>query len=106
MTTETNKKPPPDERDPATGRALDTDTASYEQLQGSPDAHGAPGTLRYPKTPNERDESAEATDDRMNDPARPPADAQISDAAKDVKSGRIDTDRRGTPSDVPGNKST
>jgi len=104
----TGKNPTPDknnERDPSTG-TLDTDTASYEQLQGSPDAHGAAGTVRYPKQPHERDESAEAAGDRLNDKSRPPSDAQISDAARDVKSGRVDTDRRGIPSDVPGKKSS
>jgi hypothetical protein len=102
----TQKNPRPDKNDaPSTG-SLDTDTASYEQLQGSPDAHGAPGILRYPKQPHERDESANTGDDRLNDESRPPADAQISDAARDVESGRVDTDRRGIPSDVPGKKSS
>jgi hypothetical protein len=104
--TGTNRKPTENESDPGAGTALETDTASYEQLQGSPDVHGAAGKLRYPKLPHERDESAEASPDRLKDEARPPADAQISDAATDVKSGRIDTDRRGTPSDVPGRKSS
>ena len=104
--TATNPKPSGTESDPAAGTALNTDTASYEELQGSPDVHGGAGKLRYPKLPYERDESAEACPDRLKDEARPPADAQISDAAADVESGRIDTDRRGIPSDVPGRKSS
>jgi len=103
--TATTPKPDQKERDPATG-TLDTDTASYGQLQGSPDTHGAAGTVRYPKQPNERDESAEAGGERLTDESRPPSDARISDAARDVKSGRIDTDRRGSPSDVPGKTSS
>jgi hypothetical protein len=106
MTTGTNQKPTGNESDPAADAALGSDTASYEQLQGSPDVHGGAGKLRYPKLPHERDESAEACPDRLKDEARPPADGQISDAAAEVKSGRIDTDRRGTPSDVPGSKSS
>ena len=98
--TATTPKPDQKERDPSTG-TLDTDTASYEQLQGSPDAHGSAGTVRYPKQPNERDESADPGEDRLTDESRPPADAQILDAARDVKNGRVDTDRRGIPSDVP-----
>jgi hypothetical protein len=106
MTTTNTRNRNGKDSDPAAGTALDTDTASYEQLQGSPDVHGGAGKLRYPKLPHERDESAEACPDRLQDEARPPADGQISDAATDVESGRIDTDRRGTPSDVPGRKSS
>lgn len=97
----------PTRKEPVRGDqpARDTDTASYEQLQGSPDTHGAPGKLRYPKQPHERDESAEPSDDRLKDESRPPSDRQISQAARDIESGRVDTDRRGIPSDVPGSKS-
>jgi hypothetical protein len=86
-------------------RAADRDTASYEQLLGSPHRSGAAGESQNPRQPHEKDESARGTGDRMRQRERPPSDRQISQAAEDVESGRVDTDRRGTPSDVPGSKS-
>src|SRR3712207_3120585 len=86
-------------------RAADRDTASYEQLLGSTGKWGASGKLKNRRQPHERDESAQETGDRMQQPERPPSDRQISQAAEDVESGRVDTDRRGIPSDIPGSKS-
>ena len=76
------------------------DTSSIEQLQGSPDAGARPATRRNPRVPNERDESAEATGNRL-DENPVPSDREISQAGEDVEAGRVDTDRRGVPNDVP-----
>ena len=76
-----------------------TDTASYEQSQGRPDPHAVPGR-RNERTPHERDESAEATGDRLQENPVP-SGKEISQAHDDVEEGRIDTDRRGVPNDVP-----
>ena len=75
-----------------------SDTASYQQPQGDPKVKPE---RRYEKLPHERDESAKSTGNRLDEP-RPPPDTQISRAEKDVTQGRVDTDRRGVPSDVPG----
>jgi hypothetical protein len=77
------------------------DTASYEQLQGSTRADSAPRKLE--KTPNERDESATDTGNRL-DQARPPTAREIAQAHDDIESGLRDTDRRGVPDDVPGSR--
>jgi len=84
-------------RDPAD---INADTSSIEQLQGSPDAGARPATRRSPRVPNERDESAEATGNRLNENPIP-SDRKISQAGEDVKAGRMDTERRGIPNDVP-----
>ena len=82
----------------------DTDTASYAQPHGAPERNNPPHR-RDERMPHERDESAEATGDRLEeDPV--PSDRQISEAQKDVEAGRVDTDRRGVPSDVPTAKPT
>ena len=103
--TEKTRKPPRPDAESKDGTKSGTDTASYEQLHGATDAHGAPGKLRYPQQPHERDESASPSADRLKQ-ERPPSDHQISQAAEDVESGRVDTDRRGVPSDVPKSKPT
>ena len=77
----------------------DTDTASYAQPFGAPEPDNPP-QRRYERMPHERDESAEATGDRLEENPVP-SDRQISDAHKDIEAGRVDTDRRGIPSDVP-----
>ena len=97
--------PPTAGRPPSGKKASDTDTRSLEQLQGSPDSHGAPGKVPNPRAPHERDESARASDDRLRQRQRPPSDRQITQAAEDIESGKVDTDRRGIPNDVPGSKS-
>ena len=84
-------------RDPAD---IDADTSSLEQSQGSPDAGARPATRRNPRVPHERDESAEATGNRLNENPIP-SDRKISQAGEDVKEGRLDTERRGIPNDVP-----
>ena len=99
------QKPPRTGSGPDGETARDTDTASYEQLDGAPDPHGGSGKLRNPKQPHERDESASASEDRMAQ-QRPPSDERISQAAEDVEGGLTDTDRRGIPNDVPNSKST
>jgi hypothetical protein len=79
--------------------ARDTDTARYEQLHGAQDPKTRPNR-RSEKMPHERDESAVSTGNRL-DEAAPPSDRQISQALDDVEEGRLDTERKGVPSDVP-----
>ena len=81
-------------------RHTDTDTSSYEQVQGTPDRSEKP-LAENPRQPHERDESARATG-KHEKPAR--TGAGITQAAEDVERGRIDTERRGVPSDLPRNK--
>jgi len=81
-----------------------TDTASYDQLQGGRDG-GAKPNERNPRLPHERDESARATGERRQEKPRP-SEQQISQAGEDVESGLVDTDRRGVPNDLPNRKST
>jgi hypothetical protein len=87
--------------DPA--RSRNTDTSSYEQLQGAQDPKTEPNR-RSEKMPHERDESARSTGNRL-DQKVPPSERRISQAHDDVESGKVDTDRRGTPNDVPSSKS-
>ena len=77
----------------------DTDTASYEQLQGTPAGPATPGK-RNPKMPHERDESARSTGNRLNEQL-PPSERKISQAHRDTERGLVDTERRGVPNDVP-----
>jgi hypothetical protein len=86
-------------KDPAAGRS---DTRSFEQLQGQPDPKVAP-QRRNEKMPHERDESARSTGNRL-DEKLPPSERQISQAGEDIESGRVDTERRGIPNDVPARK--
>ena len=76
----------------------DRDTASYAQPQGT-DKRGAENQ-RQTRMPHERDESAKATGNRLEQDT-PPSGQQVSDAVDDLKAGRQDTDRRGVPNDVP-----
>lgn len=93
MTTPSRKK--------RTGAPTRADTRSYERSQG---ATGENTEKRNPRTPHERDESARATGNRLDE--RPaPSDSQISQAQKDAESGQVDTDRRGIPNDIPTNRS-
>ena len=78
-------------------RASGSETSSYGQRQGT--ANEEPHASQ-PKMPHERDESAQSVGSRQI-PVRPPSDGQISHAQKDIAQGRVDTDRRGTPSDIP-----
>jgi hypothetical protein len=81
------------------GRPRDADTHSVTQAWGvgkAPDVADQ-GAARLP---HERDESATATGDRTKeDPT--PSKRQITKAGEDVAAGRVDTDRRGVPDDVP-----
>jgi hypothetical protein len=80
------------------------DTVSYEQAEGAAAPEGTPQGRRNDRLPHERDESARATGDRLRE--RPaPSEKQISRAEEDVESGRVDTDRRGIPNDLPKRKS-
>jgi hypothetical protein len=91
----TTKKTPARDR-----AAAKPDTSSYEQAQGA----DAVPQRRNERLPHERDESARATGNRLAE--RPtPSDKQISDAREDVERGRVDTDRRGIPNDLPNRKS-
>jgi hypothetical protein len=83
----------------------DRETSSYEQHPGGTDSKGAPGSVRNPRQPHERDESARASGAGSKDD-RPPSDRQITQAAEDVERGLVDTDRRGIPDDIPNSKST
>ncbi|MDB5866922.1 MAG: hypothetical protein JWO70_4728 [Betaproteobacteria bacterium] len=85
---------------PSTGHGEhDADTSSYAQDHGTQGGKAA-ANRRNDKMPHERDESARSTGNRMDEQV-PPSKRQISDAEKDVEAGRVDTDRRGVPSDVP-----
>ena len=77
----------------------ESDTGSYEQLQGAQDRRHTPNEPTA-KMPHERDESARATGNRL-DGQRPPSERQIGHAHDDVDAGRVDTDRRGVPNDLP-----
>jgi hypothetical protein len=75
---------------------ITSDTTAYEQLQGAQDRPNK----RDAKMPHERDESARSTRDRL-DQAPPASDSQVRRAHDDVEEGRVDTDRRGVPNDIP-----
>ena len=81
------------------GAASDTDTSTIAQPQGAADA-ATPAQRPNERLPHERDESARATGDRLKENP-PPSNPQITQAHRDVEAGRIDTDRRGIPNDVP-----
>jgi hypothetical protein len=82
--------------------AAHTDTASYEHVEGAPDPSLTP-ERPLPKMPHERDESAHNSGDRLKeDPI--PSGREISQALDDVEAGRVDTERRGIPDDVPSSK--
>lgn len=91
-------KPTPESSRPD-GTESHSDTVSAGQVQGRVDPGKAPGRQNE-RLPHERDESARATGQRpTEDP--PSSDKQISKAAEDIEAGRLDTDRRGIPNDVP-----
>lgn len=100
MATKNPKRAGRSERDHTPG---DTDTSSYAQPHAR-DSRAAPNE-RKPRLPHERDESAGATGDRLKENPTP-SDRQISDAHDDVEAGRVDTDRRGVPSDLPKRSTT
>jgi hypothetical protein len=77
----------------------DTDTASYDELQGVPDPRSKPDG-RNAKMPHERDESARGMGNRL-DEALPPSEREISQAHADIERGLVDTERRGIPNDLP-----
>ena len=77
--------------------AQNPDTTPYEQPQGT--SRGVQD-IRVPRMPHERDESATATGDRL-DETPVPSGGHMERALDDVESGRKDTERRGIPSDVP-----
>jgi hypothetical protein len=86
--------------EPNSGRVeSESDTRSYEQLHGAQDRRRAPNQPNA-KMPHERDESARSTGNRL-DESRPPSDRQIGHAHEDAEAGRVDTDRRGMPNDLP-----
>jgi len=90
-----SRKNPGNQRD-------DRDTAAEGQSVGTD--RGAPPGPRDPRMPHERDESARSTGDRLRE-TPVPSGRKINDAARDVERGRVDTDRRGVPNDVPGRHS-
>jgi len=77
------------------------DTEAWEKLQGSPKAGAQARPL--PKMPHERDESATATGNRL-DESLPPMRREIDQAHADVEEGLTDTDRRGVPDEVPSSR--
>ena len=81
------------------GGEAHSDTVSTEQVQGRPEP-GRPPERRNERLPHERDESARATGQRQNENPTP-SDRQISQAGEDVEAGRLDTERRGIPNDIP-----
>ena len=76
----------------------DSDTRAYKQPSGS--AGKDVDNQRLSRMPHERDESATATGNRL-DETPVPSRKRIDHAIDDLKAGRKDTDRRGVPSDVP-----
>lgn len=92
------RKSPPDSTRPD-GAASRSDTASTEQVQGRLEPGTAP-ERRNERLPHERDESARATGRRQTENPTP-SDRQISKAGEDVEAGRLDTERRGIPNDIP-----
>jgi hypothetical protein len=94
----------PKPRTPSDPKKPDSDTASYKQRMGGDDPP-APRGGANPRLPHERDESARATGDRL-DESPTPSDRQISQAGEDVERGLVDTDRRGVPDDLPKRKTT
>ena len=94
----------PEPRTPPDPQKPDSDTASYKQRMGGDDPP-APRGGASPRLPHERDESASATGDRLDENPTP-SDRQISQAGEDVEHGLVDTDRRGVPDDLPKRKTT
>jgi hypothetical protein len=85
-------KSQPDTLKPAASDGADT-------LRQQPQP-GAPGSIApAPKQPHERDESPESqpTGSAPTDPGR----EDMRQASEDIERGLVDTDRRGTPDDVP-----
>jgi hypothetical protein len=82
--------------------AKEVDTASFEHQEGATEGESQP-ERRLPRMPHERDQSVRGTGSRL-DETPPPSEAEIRQAVDDIESGRIDTDRRGIPDDVPGSK--
>ena len=76
--------------------AVDADTLSQKQPQTNAERPNQP----QERMPHERDESATATGNRMDEEV-PPSSRVITDAHKNVEEGQVDTDRRGIPNDVP-----
>lgn len=81
----------------------DADALRQQPQSGAPDANA---TARLPgaKQPHERDESPESqpTGSSPTDPAR----ADMGQASEDIERGLVDTDRRGTPDDIPHQEQT
>ncbi|MGZ5121916.1 MAG: hypothetical protein ACXWCY_22340 [Burkholderiales bacterium] len=75
----------------------DADTSSYGQLQGG--RNRSRRGERNPKMPHERDESARSN--APDDQPQPASKGRVEQAHDDVNRGLIDTDRRGTPDDIP-----
>lgn len=59
-----------------------------------------PSQPRRGRLPHERDQSPDAGM-TGTDPATTPPHDEIEQAERDVERGLVDTDRRGTPNDVP-----
>ncbi|HWI15943.1 MAG TPA: hypothetical protein VNT02_16875 [Burkholderiales bacterium] len=75
-----------------------TDTLRQQPQSGTPD-NNALAPLPGAKQPHERDESPESqpTGSSSSDPRRD----DIGQASEDIERGLVDTDRRGTPDDIP-----
>lgn len=89
-------KSQPDTLKPAASDGADT---LRQQPQPGAPGSNAPAPLRGAKQPHERDESPESqpTGSAPTDPGR----EDIRQASQDIERGLVDTDRRGTPDDVP-----
>jgi hypothetical protein len=88
-----NAKPVP----PAESNA---DAVAVDQQRDAPDGiERGRGPSDRMRLPHERDESPR----QAADPARAPAGSRekIEQAARDIERGLVDTERRGTPNDVP-----
>ncbi len=75
-----------------------------DQQRDSPDGiERGRGPSDRMRLPHERDESPLAGAGRAGEPARSSdSTAVIEQAARDVERGLVDTERRGTPNDLPG----
>ena len=89
------KNPPPDA---APADADGTDALRQQPQSGTPDS---PATAPSSGTeqPHERDESpvSQPTGNSPTDPRR----EDMGQASEDIERGLVDTDRRGTPDDIP-----
>jgi hypothetical protein len=86
---------------PIPPQRIDPGAVAHDQQRDAPDGieRGRGPSDRELRLPHERDESPRKVIDRDVAPYGPTG--VIEQAAQDVERGLVDTERRGTPSDVP-----